>query len=121
MDARGTSLQARFSRPEILVITASAISMLIVQMDWFALNLALPDKGEAWGWRSLATAGTLVGGALLLAAFVAIESRVRSPFIDGRGGFRRTRDRHGPSGRRRACVPGWGRPAGVRSAVPAPV
>jgi EmrB/QacA subfamily drug resistance transporter len=32
----------RFSRPELLVISASAICMLIVQMDWFALNLALP-------------------------------------------------------------------------------
>jgi MFS family permease len=32
----------QFSRPERLVIAACAISMLIVQMDWFALNLALP-------------------------------------------------------------------------------
>src|SRR5512132_321129 len=31
-----------FSRSERLVIAACAISMLIVQMDWFALNLALP-------------------------------------------------------------------------------
>jgi MFS family permease len=32
----------QFSRSERLVIAACAISMLIVQMDWFALNLALP-------------------------------------------------------------------------------
>src|SRR3981189_866763 len=31
-----------FSRADNLVIAACAISMLIVQMDWFALNLALP-------------------------------------------------------------------------------
>ena len=31
-----------FSRAEKLVIAACAISMLIVQMDWFALNLAIP-------------------------------------------------------------------------------
>src|SRR5205809_980397 len=31
-----------FSRAELLVIAACAISMLIVQMDWFALNLAIP-------------------------------------------------------------------------------
>ena len=31
-----------FSRDERLVIAACAIAMLIVQMDWFALNLALP-------------------------------------------------------------------------------
>lgn len=32
----------RFSHAEIMVIAAAAISMLIIQMDWFALNLALP-------------------------------------------------------------------------------
>ena len=42
MNASGTTERAGFSRPEILVIAACAISMLIVQMDWFALNLALP-------------------------------------------------------------------------------
>lgn len=36
--------EARFSRSERLVIAACAISVLIVQMDWFALNLA-----ETWG------------------------------------------------------------------------
>jgi MFS family permease len=34
--------QAQFSRADLLVIAACAISMLIVQMDWFALNLAIP-------------------------------------------------------------------------------
>jgi MFS family permease len=40
------------------------------------------DRGEAWGWLSAATIGTLVGGVLLLGLFVAIESRVRSPLVD---------------------------------------
>ena len=40
------------------------------------------DRGEDWGWTSWATAGTLAGGAALLIAFVAIESRVSSPLID---------------------------------------
>ncbi|HEY7794408.1 MAG TPA: hypothetical protein VIA10_10425 [Gaiellaceae bacterium] len=31
-----------FSQRDRRVIAACAISMLIVQMDWFALNLALP-------------------------------------------------------------------------------
>src|SRR4029079_7700098 len=31
-----------FSTEDKLVIAACAISMLIVQMDWFALNLAIP-------------------------------------------------------------------------------
>ena len=40
--AEDPALPAPFSRSELLVIVACAISMLIVQMDWFALNLALP-------------------------------------------------------------------------------
>ena len=40
--AQSADPTSRFSRRELLVIAACAISMLIVQMDWFALNLALP-------------------------------------------------------------------------------
>jgi EmrB/QacA subfamily drug resistance transporter len=55
--------------------------MIAITAGLVCISLAF-DKGESWGWRSLATAGTLVAGVLALAAFVAIESRVRSPFID---------------------------------------
>ena len=55
--------------------------MLTVTAGLVCISLAF-DKGESWGWRSAATVGTLLGGMLLLALFVAIESRVRSPFID---------------------------------------
>ena len=40
------------------------------------------DRGEAWGWTSVHTIGTLVTGIALLVLFVVIESRVRSPLID---------------------------------------
>src|SRR5215813_4851751 len=40
------------------------------------------DRGEAWGWLSPATLGTLIGGIGLVGAFIAVESRVRSPLVD---------------------------------------
>ena len=40
------------------------------------------DRGEAWGWLSPATLGTFIGGVVLIAAFIGIESRVRAPLVD---------------------------------------
>ena len=55
--------------------------MLTITGGLVCISLAF-DRGEAWGWTSLPTLGTLVGGVVLLAAFVAVEARVRSPLID---------------------------------------
>ena len=55
--------------------------MLTITGGLVCISLAF-DRGEAWGWTSIATLGTLVCGVVLLAAFVAIEARVRSPLID---------------------------------------
>ena len=54
--------------------------MLAVTGGLVCISLAF-DRGEAWGWTSLVTVGTLVGGVLLLALFVVIEGRVRSPLV----------------------------------------
>ncbi len=55
--------------------------MLAITGGLVCVSLAF-DRGEAWGWTSWRTLGTLAGGVVLLAAFVAIEKRVRSPLID---------------------------------------
>jgi MFS family permease len=55
--------------------------MLAVTGGLVCVSLAF-DRGEAWGWLSLATTGTLAVGLALLGIFVAIESRVRSPLVD---------------------------------------
>jgi MFS family permease len=55
--------------------------MIAVTGGLVCISLAF-DRGEAWGWLSTATIGTLAAGIVLLAVFVAIESRVRSPLID---------------------------------------
>ena len=54
--------------------------MVAVTGGLVCISLAF-DRGEAWGWTSLLTVGTFVGGVLLLALFVMIERRVRSPLI----------------------------------------
>ena len=54
--------------------------MLAVTGGLVCISLAF-DRGEAWGWTSLATVSTFVGGVLLLVMFVVIEGRVRSPLV----------------------------------------
>src|SRR5262245_36345203 len=70
-DTRDESADRRIDVAGMIALTAGLVCVSLTF-----------DKGEAWGWRSSATVATLVGGFLALAAFVAIESRVRSPFID---------------------------------------
>jgi len=48
-----------------------------------ALVLALVE-GNAWGWASVGIVALLVGSALSLAAFVAIELRVKAPMVEFR-------------------------------------
>ena len=48
--------------------------MLAVTGGLVCISLAF-DRGEAWGWTSLATVGTLVGGVALLALFVVDRGR----------------------------------------------
>lgn len=40
------------------------------------------DRGADWGWLSAPTIGVFVGGLVVLAVFVAIERRSRSPLVD---------------------------------------
>src|SRR5262249_45039981 len=46
-----------------------------------ALTLGLM-QGQDWGWDSPAVIGLLVGGAIVLAGFVAVEARTRAPLVD---------------------------------------
>ena len=56
-----------------MIIAACAISMLIVQMDWFALNLALPPIAPEFGVPTtdlqwIVSGYTLSIGALMVTA-----------------------------------------------------
>jgi MFS family permease len=69
-ETRDESADRHIDIPGMLAVTGGLVS----------ISLAF-DRGEAWGWTSLVTIGTLAGGALLLALFVVIEGRVRSPLV----------------------------------------
>jgi EmrB/QacA subfamily drug resistance transporter len=55
----------------------------VLTMSLTALVLALVE-GNAWGWGSPEIVALLIGAALGLAAFVAIELRVRAPMVEFR-------------------------------------
>jgi len=69
-ETRDESADRHIDIPGMLALTGGLV----------CISLAF-DRGEAWGWTSLLTVGTLVGGVLLLALFVVIEGRVRSPLV----------------------------------------
>jgi EmrB/QacA subfamily drug resistance transporter len=62
--------RSTFDLPGATTVTASLVLLV------FALV-----KSNSWGWASARTIGVLVASALLMAAFVAIESRIRSPLV----------------------------------------
>lgn len=70
-ESRDEEAETRIDVPGVLAVTAGLVG----------ISLGF-DKGQDWGWWSAATIATLVGGIILLAAFVWIESRVRAPLID---------------------------------------
>src|SRR5215813_3928416 len=69
-----------FSRSERLVIAACAISMLIVQMDWFALNLALPAIGRQFNVASTDLQWVVSGYMLSIGALMVTAGRLADIF-----------------------------------------
>lgn len=69
------------SRDEAADRHIDVLGILTVTGGLVCISLAF-DRGEAWGWLSAATVGTLVGGIVLLGVFVAVERRVHSPLVD---------------------------------------
>ncbi|MFD4914147.1 MFS transporter [Streptomyces virginiae] len=70
---RGESL---FSGPDRAVITAAALSMLLVQMDWFALNLTLPVIARDFDEPTTDLQWLVSGYMLTLGAFMITGGRV---------------------------------------------
>jgi MFS family permease len=69
-----------FSVPEKLAIAACGISMLIVQMDWFALNLALPAIARHFGVPATDLQWVVSGYMLSIGALMVTAGRLADIF-----------------------------------------
>ena len=69
-----------FSRDDKLVIAACAISMLIVQMDWFALNLALPAIARHFNVPATDLQWVVSGYMLSIGALMVTAGRLADIF-----------------------------------------
>lgn len=76
-DQRAASTGNSIDLPGLVTLSASLL----------CINLALIN-GNSWGWTSVKVLGLLAVGLLLLAGFLAVESRSSAPIID-LGWFRR--------------------------------
>lgn len=70
-ESHDRSTPSRIDLPGLVTVTAGLA----------ALSLGV-NRGRIWGWGSAQTIGVLLAAALLLGAFVLIESRVRWPLVD---------------------------------------
>ncbi|MEV8532549.1 MFS transporter [Streptomyces sp. NPDC051211] len=73
--ARDGRRERLFSGPDRAVIAAASISMLLVQMDWFALNLTLPVIARDFGTPTTDLQWLVSGYMLTLGAFMIIGGR----------------------------------------------
>ena len=70
----------QFTRADKLVIAACAISMLIVQMDWFALNLAIPVIARHFNVASTDLQWVVSGYMLSIGALMVTAGRLADIF-----------------------------------------
>jgi EmrB/QacA subfamily drug resistance transporter len=77
LGSRVTSPSRAAGRREPFDIAGAAVYVLGLGLLLLGLN-----QGHAWGWTSLPVIGCLLAGAVLLAAWGAIELRVPSPMLD---------------------------------------
>lgn len=71
----------RESRDESVPRRLDLTGLLAVALGIGLVTFAV-DRGEEWGWLGADTIGAFLAGLALLAAFVAIERRVRWPLVD---------------------------------------
>jgi EmrB/QacA subfamily drug resistance transporter len=60
-------------------IDLAGLALIIIGIGLFTLTF---DRAPTWGWTSVATVVAFATSVLLLAAFVAVENRVRWPLVD---------------------------------------
>jgi EmrB/QacA subfamily drug resistance transporter len=70
-ESRDETVDSRVDYPGVAVLTASLTAIVLALIE-----------GNSWSWTSPTILGLLAGGALGLAAFVAIELRSSSPMVE---------------------------------------
>src|SRR3954471_16689999 len=70
-ESRDETVDRHVDYPGVIALTASLTAIVLALIE-----------GNSWGWGSLNVIGLLVGGAIGLAIFVAIELRVSSPMVE---------------------------------------
>jgi EmrB/QacA subfamily drug resistance transporter len=70
-ESRDETVDRRVDYPGVVALTASLTAIVLALIE-----------GNSWGWTSVPILSLLIGGALGLAAFVAIELRVPAPMVE---------------------------------------
>jgi len=70
-ESRDETVDRRVDYPGVILLTASLTAIVLALIE-----------GNSWGWGSVPIASLLVGGALGIAAFIAIEVRVPAPMVE---------------------------------------
>src|SRR4051794_8746943 len=70
-ESRDETVDRHVDYPGVIALTASLTAIVLALIE-----------GNSWGWSSPSTVSLLVGGAIGLAIFVAIELRVASPMVE---------------------------------------
>ncbi len=70
-ESRDETVDRRVDYPGVVALTASLTAIVLALIE-----------GNSWGWGSSQILALLVGGAIGLAAFVAIELRVTAPMVE---------------------------------------
>jgi EmrB/QacA subfamily drug resistance transporter len=70
-ESRDETVDRRVDYPGVVTLTLSLTAIVLALIE-----------GNSWGWGSPSILGLLAGGAIGLAAFVAIELRVAAPMVE---------------------------------------
>jgi EmrB/QacA subfamily drug resistance transporter len=70
-ESRDETVDRRVDYPGVISLTAALTAIILALIE-----------GNSWGWDSVPILSLLIGGAIGLAAFVAIELRVAAPMVE---------------------------------------
>ena len=70
-ESRDETVSGRVDYPGVIALTASLTAIVLALIE-----------GNSWGWTSTPVLSLLIGGAIMLGVFIAIELRVKAPMVE---------------------------------------